>query len=336
MYTKLILAPLILNPLMAEAIPLPNVKCFQLPLTSGLKIATTSHNVSKASSSVNPNATPKTSVTLKLDSDGIWKDPLTEILTHQISDHSLEGEMIDGDIPVYTWNTWGLGSRGGFSPTNIETLSQYQNGRLREQIGILYQLFNNSPTAIVCLQEVQQAPFNARNEMLKGLKSLNVDAEYLTQTNGTSFGQVILYRKDRYKPVKTFTPSKVDNYSSGAAGRFISTADPRQNGRVLKVYFEEQTGKRRQIAVVNVHLAHQSPNLPGLIQELIDYSQGKAPKPLAVITGDFNHTISSYKGHNTNPKVTIKQVGHSVVYGSGGSETKQPNNNVDGVIIVKP
>ena len=123
---------------------------------------------------------------------------------------------------------------------------------------------------------------------------------------------------------RPFKPHQTDNYSAGAAGRFTSTADPRQTGRVLKVYFEELTGKKRQLSVVNVHLAYQSPDLPGLIKELITYANGKAPHPVAVITGDFNHKINSYKGHNTDPKVTITQVGQSVVYGGSGPSTTTP------------
>lgn len=336
MRLKLTLILLILNALHAEVILRKDTAYFAITESAANSIAKHPVQNTPARPWATPASAPKSSVTLKLDSDGIWKGSTNDILTKKISDHSLEGQMIDGNIPVYTWNTWGYQSRGGFSSTNTETLTQYQNGRLNEQIGILYQLFHNSPEAIVCLQELQQNNPNARTLILNALKALNISAEYLTQTKGASFGQIILYRKDRYKTVRAFKPHQPDNYSAGAAGRFTSTADPRQTGRVLKVYFEELTGKKRQLSVVNVHLAYQSPDLPGLIKELITYANGKAPHPVAVITGDFNHKINSYKGHNTDPKVTITQVGQSVVYGGSGPSTKQTQDNVDGFIIVQP
>lgn len=330
MYIELIFILMLFSITFAEAIEHDSIQYFQttpfIPFTSENPVPTTT-----ATQSTN---TPTSSITLALDSKGIWTAPANAIFSNEISDHTLEGQMVDSTIPVYTWNMWGFQSRGGFSSTNNETAAQYINGRLKEQIDVLYQLFSSSPEAIVCLQEVQQTSLNARLEILKSLSALNVSAEYLTQTNGASFGQVILYRKDRYKPVKAYKPSTPDKYSPGAAGRFISTADARQTNRVLKVYFEELTGKQRQIAVVNVHLAYQSPDLTSLLDELIAYSQGKAPKPVAVITGDFNHTINSYKPSNST--VTVKQVGESVVFSSGASRTKQTKDNVDGFIIVQP
>ena len=330
MYKKLIFIPMLFSITFAEAIEHDSIQYFQ---TTPFIPFASAPPASETTPSQSTNA-PTTSITLTLDSRGLWTAPANAIFSRKISDHTLEGQMVDSTIPVYTWNMWGFQSKGGFSSTNNETAAQYKNGRLKEQIDVLYQLFSKSPEAIVCLQEVHQTSLNARLEILNSLSALNVSAEYLTQTNSAPFGQVILYRKDRYKPVKAYKPSTPDNYSSGAAGRFISTADARQTNRVLKVYFEELTGKQRQIAVVNVHLAYQSPNLPNLLDELIAYSQGKAPKTLAVIAGDFNHTINSYTPPNST--VTVKQVGKSVVFSNGASKTKQTQDNVDGIITVQP
>lgn len=62
-----------------------------------------------------PASAPKSSVALNLALRGIWEDSINDILTKQVSDHTLEGQVVDGDIPAYTWNTWGYQSRGGFS-----------------------------------------------------------------------------------------------------------------------------------------------------------------------------------------------------------------------------
>lgn len=304
--------------LYAEAITPENIGCFQISL---YPLAT--HKVSPTVVQVEnvKVALPASSVPLTLETDGIWRDTSDSVFAKQTSDHALEGKMVDGDIPVYTWNTWGFQSTGGFSASNTESLSQYQTGRLKEQIGILAQIFSNSPEAIICLQEVNEQTAKARTAILNGLKSLGVDAEYLNQTGTQSFGQVILYRKDRY--------------SIGGKSVFKSTADPQQSSRAHKVFFKELTGKHRQLAVVNVRLAYNSPNILGLLNELITYSQGAAsPKPLAVITGDFNYTVGKYTP--TNPKATVKQVGKSVIWYRGAPSTKQTANNVDGFIIVQP
>ncbi|MDP3936005.1 MAG: hypothetical protein Q8Q56_03360, partial [Alphaproteobacteria bacterium] len=235
---------------------------------------------------------------------------------------------------VYTWNTWGYGAMGGFSANRESNLAAYKTGRLQEQIGILFKIFHNSPNAIICLQEVNEQDAGTRTAILNGLKALNVDCEYVEKTGKDLFGQMTLYRKDRYKPVRAFKPTP-NGYSSGVAMPFISTADTRQNARVLKVYFEELTGKKRQLAVVNVHLAYNSPNILGLLNELVTYSQGvSSPKPLAVITGDFNDTISAR--YPSSGKVTVKQVGKSVIWNGTASSTKQTANNVDGFIVVQP
>ena len=163
----------------------------------------------------------------------------------------------------------------------------------------------------------------ARTAILNGLKALNVEAEFVDNTGTQSFGQATLYRKDQY--------------SMKGKSVFKSNVDSQQNGRALKVYFEELTGKKRQLAVVNVHIAlNRDPvAMKGILDELIAYSQrGGSPKPLALITGDFNYTIGKYT--STNPKVTVKQVGKSVIWNGSASSTKQTANNVDGFIIVQP
>jgi hypothetical protein len=114
MYIKLTLILLILNALHAEAISPKDNECFQLPLTAGLNVNATAQATPYSPSTIPANA-PRSNVNLKLDSDGIWKDFAAAIFKKEISDHSLEGHMIDGDIPVYTWNTCGYQSRGGFS-----------------------------------------------------------------------------------------------------------------------------------------------------------------------------------------------------------------------------
>lgn len=345
--------------LYAEAIAPENVEYFQVSnLDAAVKVARVKPPKPPIVSPAEPTppggakvVTPPPSSVQLLKSAGIWRDASDSVLTKQISDHALAGEMIDGDILIYTWNTWGFQSMGGFSAKNTETLPQYQAGRLKEQIGILYQIFNNSPEAIICLQEVNEEIAKARTAILNGLKALNVEAEYRTNTGpgrgkpgSQAFGQVILYRKDRYKPVRFFTPAAPDGYSTGAAGRFDYKLDPQQNGRVLKVYFEELTGQGRNLAVVNVHLASypsadRATKVPELIKELINYAPGqKDPKSLTVITGDFNDTIGKYVHTDPTVTVTVKQVGKSVVWNdkTNASSTKQTADNVDGFIIVKP
>ena len=268
-----------------------------------------------------PKVTPPASSVLLTLQSGIWRDTADLVLSKQISDHALEGLMVDGNIPVYTWNTWGFQSKGGFGAANTESNSQYQNGRLKEQIGILYQIFSNSPEAIVCLQEVNEQSARARTAIINGLAALNIGAEYLTNTGTQSFGQATLYRKDRYA-----VKGKSD---------FESRVESQQSNRAHKVLFEELTRKKRQFAVVNVHLAFNSPNITGLLDELVAYAQGsRSPKPLAVIAGDFNYTVGRYQP--TNPKVTVAQVGKSVIWSGSASSIKQTASNVDGFIIVQP
>ncbi|MBH1990039.1 MAG: hypothetical protein I8H80_02565 [Alphaproteobacteria bacterium] len=260
---------------------------------------------------------PPSSVPLTLEVDGIWRDINDDIFNKQISDHALEGEMVD-NVPVYIWNTWGFKSKGGFSPDT--DLKKFQATRLKEIIGILFQVFNNSPKAIVCLQEVNEQTAQTRTAILNSLKSLGVEAEYITNTGTQSFGQVTLYRKDQY----TVKGKSV----------FKSNVDVQQNGRALKVYFEELVGKR-QFSVVNVHLAFNSHNISGLLDELVTYAQGSSsPKSLAVIAGDFNYTVGKYQPKN--PKVTVNQVGKSVIDVGGTPSIKQTANNVDGLISVQP
>ncbi len=260
---------------------------------------------------------PPSSVPLTLEVDGIWRDINDDIFNKQISDHALEGEMVDG-VPVYIWNTWGYKSKGGFSSDT--DLKKFQATRLKEIIGILFQVFNNSPKAIICLQEVNEQTAQTRTAILNGLKSLGVGAEYITNTGTQSFGQVTLYRKDLY----TVKGKSV----------FKSKVDTQQNGRALKVYFEELVGKR-QFSVVNVHLGFNSPNISGLLDELVTYAQGSSsPKPLAVVAGDFNYTVGKYQPKN--PKVTVNQVGRSVSDVGGTPVIKETANNVDGFIIVQP
>lgn len=257
------------------------------------------------------------STVLLTKSSEIWKDLNDDIFKKEISDHSLEGKMVD-DVPVYIWNTWGFKSKGGFSSDT--DLKKFQATRLKEIIGVLFQVFNNSPKAIVCLQEVNEQSAQTRTAILNGLKSLGVGGEYITNTGTQSFGQVTLYRKDQY----TVKGKSV----------FKSKVDTQQNGRALKVYFEELVGKR-QFAVVNVHLAFNSPNISALLDELVTYAQGSSSqKTLAVIAGDFNYTVGKYQPKN--PKVTVHQVGKSVIDVGGTPSIKQTAHNVDGVIIVQP
>jgi endonuclease/exonuclease/phosphatase family metal-dependent hydrolase len=305
----------------AEAITEENIKYFKIttPPVILVKAAPTRPVGPIVSSKVTP---PASSVALKLESDGIWRDTAGLVLNKQISDHALAGQMVDGDIPIYTWNTWGFQSKGGFGASNNETNSQYQNGRLKEQIGILFQIFNHSPEAIICLQEVNEQSTKARTAILNALKGLNIGAEYLTNTGTQSFGQVILYRKDQY-----VVKGKSD---------FKSNIDSQQNNRAHKVFFNELAGNKRQFAVVNVHLAVGTINISGLLDELIAYAQGlRPPKPLAVIVGDFNYTVGQYKTMN-NPKVKVTQVGESVAWNGSASSIKPTARNVDGFIIVQP
>jgi hypothetical protein len=310
---------LLCDDLCAEAITAENVVCFQgtLPLVAVVKTAPSA----PVSSLVGPAATPPASGLLTLGVDGVLQDANDSILNNKISDQAIVGQMVDGDIPVYTWNTWGYGSIGGFSAGRESNVPAYQKGRLKEQIEILRQIFTNSPTAIVFLQEVNEVDAKARKAIVDALSALKVEAQYVQKTGTHSFDQVTLYRTDKYKPVRAFKPASPDGYCTGSAGRFISTADPQQNGRVLKVYPEERTGKSRQVAVADVHL-----------DELITYAQGRGQKPLAVIAGDFNYTVGRCKP--ANPKVTVIQIRKSVVWSGGAPSIKQTANNVDGFIIV--
>jgi endonuclease/exonuclease/phosphatase family metal-dependent hydrolase len=169
---------------------------------------------------------------------------------------------------------------------------------------------------------VNEQSAKARTAILNALKGLNVAAEYVTNTGSQSFGQVILYRKDRYA-----MKGKSD---------FKSNIESQQSNRAHKVFFNELAGNKRQFAVVNVHLAFNSPNISALLDELVTYAQGKgSPRPLAVIVGDFNYTVGKYQTKN-NPKITVKQVGESVIWSGSAPSTKQTSSNVDGFIIVQP
>lgn len=263
-----------------------------------------------------------------------------EIHAQQISDHSLEMQMVDG-IPVYTWNVWAFGSPGGFPADPKADAAAYKSGRFAKQVEIIQDIFTKQPNAVICLQEVGKRDFQYREELLNALATLGVASEYNEATPGTSFGQMTLYHPTHYKVVRAFNgttaTSKPTAHSAGVAGPFDSKTDGAQSDRAFKVYLEEQGGKRRQFAVVNVHLASykaadRATKLPPLIVELVKYAPGPDGKRvLSIITGDFNYDLAGYT--STDSKVVVHPKGES--YAWVGGKTSDPKVT-DGFIVVQP
>jgi endonuclease/exonuclease/phosphatase family metal-dependent hydrolase len=254
------------------------------------------------------------------------------IIDQRISDHTLEFQTVDG-IPIYTWNVWAYGSLNGFSDQRETDLAQYRTKRFTPQVNIILRLFRDNPNAIVCLQEVSQSSFDFIAQLGSILTPLKIAMEYNKKTGNQAFGQLILYRPDVYTPVKPSIGKDV-RYSNGTAAPFqFSDAVNVQNDRALKVYFQENSGKRRLIAVVNAHLASyqatdRSTKVPPLLEALIKYARGAQSPALTIITGDFNYDLNNYKPA-TN--VSVYPAGTSYSFSNGSQQA----NITDGFVVVK-
>ncbi len=312
----------------------------------------TLHNMSIPISTSNSNSyTPistytsdpnSVTITLPTDSTAIDLTSLNDTIYQQkISDHSLEMQIVEG-IPIYTWNAWAFGSPHGFSPTKELDLTKYEHGRFSEQVAIIKKIFQTHPNAILCLQEVTQPSkgFDYTEKLLSEFRKTSICAEYNKDTTGTSFGQMTLYNNSHYKPVREFKGNtKPVAHSTGAAAPFNSKTDTDQSNRVFKVYFEEVTGRKRQLAVVNAHLkwydfypnTERDKKITGIVSELVTYSPGDSGKEvLTVIAGDFNYDLKQY--HSTDSRVTVSPVGNSYSWGKSGQNKK----TTDGFIVIKP
>lgn len=260
------------------------------------------------------------------------------IIGEQISDHTLEGHLFQGDIPIYTWNLWAFGALNGFFVGRESDVNTYRNTRFTPQVEIIRKLFNDTPNAIVCLQEVSQSGFDFIGEIQRALSDLNIGVEYSKKTGTESFGQIILYRKDKYQYVRPSSDKQGGRYSNGTAApyRFKDEVNV-QDDRVLKVYFQERTGKGREIAVVNVHLKwypdtpKKREYLTNLIRSLSGYASGaRSPKPAVIITGDFNYDLNLYT--ESDSKIAIYPVGRSYTLNQTGQAVKV----TDGFIEIQP
>jgi endonuclease/exonuclease/phosphatase family metal-dependent hydrolase len=245
-----------------------------------------------------------------------------------ISDHAIAGKEVEG-VPFYTWNTLGYETQSAWWSSGTKE-PHFEDMRLNPMIEILKKIFENQPNAIIALQEFTQAGHNFRTKLLNALKPLGVNAEYLANTQGQSFGQMTLYNPKYYDITKG---KSQNNTSSGVASVFQSRLpDKRQTGRAFKVILIEKTGKNRTFSVVNVHLKfyeRSNPNRSGLFEaamnELITYAEGKST---TVILGDFNYDMKYYNNPNSN--VDVKPVGASL------ASVSMNSNTVDGIIVVKP
>ncbi|MCP5322951.1 MAG: hypothetical protein H6492_02980 [Candidatus Paracaedibacteraceae bacterium] len=261
-----------------------------------------------------------------------------KIVREQISDHTLEGHLFQGDIPVYTWNLWAYGALNGFSSGRESDVNTYRTSRFQPQVQIIRKLFKDTPDAIVCLQEISQNGFDFIVEIQRALSDLNVGVEYCKKTGTESFGQIILYKKDKYQYVRPSSDKNGGRYSAGTAASYQFRDEVNvQDDRVLKVYFKERSGKRREIAVVNVHLKwypdtdKKSEHFDNLMKSLIGYAKGaKSPAPAVIITGDFNYDLRLYTVSDS--KITIHPVGRSYTLNQTGQAVKV----TDGFIEIQP